>query len=371
MANFDRTIDNRWRPELESSQRRVRDEERDAPRMSRELAFVPTRRRRLEPYDRQTVALIRRHRELERLPHGERVRDLLDEWQWTDRMKSPEQKQRFLEPLIEAVRRDPEKNEALLIFLMLAFEPVRRSISREFVALHSGLSPQPRDVNWANRYEARMLHHVEREQLYDVTREAALEAVFRYPSEGVERFFPWLRETIAYRALDRLRGDLPELETTSPIAAEAAALQATLAGLDQFSEPTMRERRGLREWRLRIRMRDVFDVVEEFFAHDPVREACKAAVGRLPRAQKDVIERYFYEEQEVPRIAAARGVATSTIYNQKARAQESLHGDDVFFSALHALHRVRDAARAKRLAEAYPDGKLPDGRRIVVIESGA
>jgi hypothetical protein len=69
MPNFDRTVDNRWRPDLESSQRRVRDEENDEQIVvSRELSFVPSRRKSLAPYDSQTAALIRRLVELQRLP---------------------------------------------------------------------------------------------------------------------------------------------------------------------------------------------------------------------------------------------------------------------------------------------------------------
>jgi DNA-directed RNA polymerase specialized sigma24 family protein len=352
MANFDRVVDNRWRPDLESSQRRVREEEREdgSPVIySRELSFVPARRKQFEPHDAQTRVLIRRMQELERLPHGERVSELLEEWHWIDRMNTAEQKQRFLEPIIETVRRDPDGNEHLLIFLLLAFEPVRRSVSKAFVSAHFGMSPQARDVNWANRQEARLIHLVERERLYDVTREAALEAVFRYPSDPPKRFFLWLRETIAHRALDQLRGELPEAE------------------FEQIEAPTMRDRRGLAEWRGRIRMRDVFDVVEQFFAHDPVREACKTAAGRLPRAQQEVVNRYFFECESVPDIAARRGVSSSTIYNHKAAAQKTLHADDVFFSALHGMKLVRDQVRAKWLAETYPDGVMPDGRRIVVI----
>jgi hypothetical protein len=47
--NFDGAIDNRWRPDLESSQRRVREEERDEVLYSRELSFVPARRKRTSP----------------------------------------------------------------------------------------------------------------------------------------------------------------------------------------------------------------------------------------------------------------------------------------------------------------------------------
>ena len=60
MPNFDGTIDNRWRPDLESSQRRVREEEQAEVVHSRELSFVPARRESFEAYDAQTAALIRR-----------------------------------------------------------------------------------------------------------------------------------------------------------------------------------------------------------------------------------------------------------------------------------------------------------------------
>jgi DNA-directed RNA polymerase specialized sigma24 family protein len=372
MPNFDGTVDNRWRPDLESSQRRVREELDDVAIPSRELSFVPARRNTFEPYDARTRALIRRFAELERLPHGAEVSRLLSEWQWMDKMHAAPEKQRLLEPMIEAVRRDPERNEHLLIFLMLVFEPVRRSVSKAFIDAHTGIAPQPRDLNWSNREEARLIRHIEREQLYDVTREGAIEAVFRYPAPAPPRFFLWLRETIAHRALDKLRGELPQVETGAHLAeAEAEAMQMALAGFERAAEPPMRERRGMREWRARIHMRNVFDVVEEFFHHDPVREACRAAVGRLPRTQREVVNGYFFDEIDVPELAARRNVSASTVYNQKASAQRTLHDDDVFFSALHGLRRVRDQARAHRLARSYPDGRLPDGRRIVCIDHAA
>jgi len=143
-------------------------------------------------------------------------------------------------------------------------------------------------------------------------------------------------------------------------------MQAALAGFEGIEAPAMRDRRGLAEWRVRIRMRDVFDVVEQFFADDPVREACKAAVGR-PRVQREVINRYFFDEESVRDIAESRDVSPSTIYNHKAVAQKTMQADDVFFSALQGMSAVRDPARAQRIADTYPDGVMPDGRRIVVI----
>src|SRR5688572_12571172 len=115
---FDNTIDNRWRPDLDSSQRRVREEEEDAAVepvgvvQSRELAFVPNNRRKaFEPYDAQTRALIAQQDRLYRLPHGINLIERLSHWRYMDKMRGPEEKQRYIEPLIEAVRRDPVENE--------------------------------------------------------------------------------------------------------------------------------------------------------------------------------------------------------------------------------------------------------------------
>ncbi|HTQ67800.1 MAG TPA: hypothetical protein VMI13_03830 [Solirubrobacteraceae bacterium] len=379
MPNFDRVVDNRYRPDLASSQRRVREEEFEetldgggAPKViySRELSFVPARRKAFEPHDAQTEALIRRLAELESLPHGHAISKLLETWQWMDSMKSPEEKQRWLEPMIATVRREPADNEHLVVFLMLVFEPVRRSVGGAFQAAQSGLSPRTQDLTWANREEARMIRHAEREQIYDVTREAALEAVFRYPSKPPAKFFPWLRETIAQRALDKLRAELPQALTAAGSAAEADAIQDALAGFD-IEPPSMSDRKGYPAWRANVRMRDVFDVVGEFFKHDPIREACRVAVGRLPKAQREVIDGVFYKEITVPDLAHRRDVSPSTIYNHKAKAQETLRADDAFFSKLHSLHCVRDRVRAERLAATYPDGVLPDGRRIVHIDLAA
>jgi hypothetical protein len=274
MPNFDRTIDSRWRPDFESSQRRVRQEDTESAARSSGLTLIPLEDQgAFDAHDPQTAALIRRLAALERLPHGEKVSKLVSEWDWIEKMKGYEEKQRFLEPLILAVQRHPEDNEDLLIFLMLVFEPVRRAVSKAFIGVHSGLGAGAKDMNWGNRAEARMIQHVERQQLFDVTREAALEALYKFPTPAPDRLFPWLRETVAYRALDKLRGDLPEVATSKHSAAEAEAIQHALAGFEQVDGPAMSDRSGLRAWRSQVPMRDVFDVVEDFFKNEAVREA--------------------------------------------------------------------------------------------------
>lgn len=370
MPNFDRTIDSRWRPDFASSQKRVRQEGAEEKEADREVSLIPSGDREdFENYDAQTKALMRRLEALERRPHGERITKLVSEWDWIDKMKGYEEKQRFLEPLICAAQRRPEENEDLLIFLMLVFEPVRRSVSKVFINLHSGLGSAPKDMNWANRAEARLIEHVERQDLFDVTREAALEALYQFPSPPPDHFFRWLREAIAHRALNKLRGDLPSAATSSLSGEEAEAIQLALAGFERVDGPAMAERGGLQAWRSHVPMRDVFDVVEDFFQNEDVREACKAAVGRLPERQREVINGYFFEELKVAEIAARREISKSTIYNQKRHAEGNLHDDDLFFSSLLGLEKVRDRARAECLRAKYPNGAYPGGKRIVHIEA--
>ena len=188
MPNFD--PDNRWplASEFESSQRRVREENEEANRPRRDIAVIPTSNKKgFEAHDPQTAALIRRSQLLSRLPHGEKVSKLVGEWDWIETMMGYEEKQRFLEPLILAAQRHPEDNEHLLIFLMLVFEPVRRSVSKAFMNARSGLDGELTDMNWGNRAEARIIEHVERQQLFDVTREAALEALYKFPTPAPEQ----------------------------------------------------------------------------------------------------------------------------------------------------------------------------------------
>lgn len=213
-----------------------------------------------------------------------------------------------------------------------------------------------------------MVRDIDKQALYDVTRSAALEAILRYPSPAPKKFFPWLRETIAHRTLDHLRGELAQVETTCETAAEAAAVQAALAGFEDVEAPAMRQAAGMRAWRQRIELRSVYEIVDEFFDESAVREACTAAVGRLPRRQSEVIDGLFFGGQTAADLAAARDVSRSTIYNTESQAKRKLHDDDCFFSALYRLGIVRDRARAKSLSERFPDGRLPDGRRIVHID---
>lgn len=328
-------------------------------------------KRVFEEHDAQTRALIHQYEALAAFPHSGTVVESLEHWRWLDCMAGPADKQRFLEPLIADVQRDPVANEDKLIFLLIVCEPVRRGVSKEFIRARSGLESPAGPSSWHRREEARRLAEVEKQSLYDVTRAATLDALFGYPTPGPDRLFPWLRATIAHGALDHLAKELPELQTSRHSAAEAAAVQRALCGLQEFEAPAMREAPNRDSWRARIDLRGVFEVTEAYFEHSTVRRICGQAVGRLPVRQREVIEALFFDGEQPDELARRRSVSRSTVYNHKRQALGNLYDDDVFFTGLAALGRVRDRVRAKGLAERYPDGRLPDGRRIVFIGHAA
>lgn len=127
----------------------------------------------------------------------------------------------------------------------------------------------------------------------------------------------------------------------------------------------------LRLWRRSFNLRTVYETAEEFYSRNPVSRACKAAIGRLPRVQGEVIDALFFQNQTPDELALARNRSRSTIYNHEAKAKKNMEHDDCFFTALYQLGILRDRARAAEIEARYPSGRLPDGRRIVVIDQAA
>lgn len=363
--------DNRYRPGLESSARRVREDEfdRDTPKpvWSNELSFVPQRRRKYEPHDAQTKALIRTHQQLEQLRHGPRLIAMLDEWNWIDRMRPLKEKQEHLEKMILAARRDPAANEHILTFLLIALEPARQAVSKQFMDLRSGLEGTPRDADhgWLHRGETQLVERLDREQLLDVTRYAVIEAIYRYPPD-CKALFAWFTNTIAHRALDGLRAELAAYERRGLKAIEAEALQTALHGLDStFAPPATNDLKDFAGWRRGIDVRVLYETVGEFrVQHSGIRAACDRAIRRLPQIQQETIRALFFDGISADKLAESRGRSRSTIDNNNAKAKANLRGDEVFFIALHGLGVVRDRVRADELNRRYPDGTLPDGRRL-------
>ncbi len=158
-------------------------------------------KRVFEEHDPQTRALIEQYRALSHFHHAETVIDRLEEWRWLDTMTGADEKQAFLEPLIKAIQKDPREHEDKLVFLLIVCEPVRRGVSKQFVRIREGLDATGQNAgpaSWHRREEARRLHELDRQLLFDVTREALLDALYRYPTpQQAHRGLPG-RDATAY-----------------------------------------------------------------------------------------------------------------------------------------------------------------------------
>jgi DNA-directed RNA polymerase specialized sigma24 family protein len=325
----------------------------------------PRRPKATEIYDAETKRLIRLYDDMYRLQRSEKVVPLLEDWKLRDRMETAAEKQRYLEPMLARVRKDPDKNQGEFIFLLLIFENVRRGVERLLLDVRSGLDAPTEAPAAFRREEAKRLAEIERSRLVDVTRQAVFEAIYRYPAPPPRHLFGWLRETVAHFTLNFLHHELAEVQTTRLRAKEAEAMQAFLRGFDDVDPPDLAEGGGFRQWHFGVRW--LYEPVGQYLNHYEVRTVCRTAVDRLPRRQREVIEGEFYDGMKPEEIAEAQGVARSTVYNSKAQALANLGSDDRFFMALHGMQLVRDSERAAQLRERYPEGTMKDGRRRVVI----
>lgn len=329
----------------------------------------PRRRKTFEPHDDATKRLMRLYEDMYQLQESDTVVPLLEDWKWREKMETAAEKQRYLEPLIERVRKAPEKNRGQFVFLLLVFEGIRHGVEARLLTVRSGLDAPSAAPSAHRREEASRINEIERGRLVDVTRQAIFEAIYRFPGNPPKHLFGWMRETVAHFTLDFLKGELAELKTTSLKAKEAEAMQAFLGGFGELEPPALGEGGGFRQWHFGVRW--LYEPVGQYLNHYEVRSVCRTAVDRLPRRQREVIDGEFYEGLTPDEIANQQGVSRSTVYNSKAQALANLNNDDPFFMALYGMQLVRDSERAAQLKERCPGGEMKDGRRRVVIPEAA
>jgi hypothetical protein len=117
--------------------------------------------------------------------------------------------------------------------------------------------------------------------------------------------------------------------------------------------------------------RDLSELASHYADHHEVRDSCRRAAGRLAPRQRQVVDEVLLGDYSPAEFAARRRVKRSTIDNLAFQARNNMREDDVFFVELHRLRAVRDYARIAYLQSRYPDGRLSDGRRLVVIAEAA
>ena len=323
-----------------------------------------------DPHDARTRRLIEQYDQIYQLEESNVVVPLIEQWSWLERMGDNEQKQSLLEPLIQQVQREPGQHRGELIFLLLVLEPIRRAVASKLIAGVGLSSRSSEGVERHRREEARWLREMEREELLDHTRFAALEMIHGYSFNVLPgRFFGWFRETLAWRIIDTCKKEYLGPNSDLP-RAQVEALQNMLHGFESLGAPDLRDKAGLRAWRRKLGgVRPLFSLVDRYREAPQVRKVCKEALGRLGLRQRQTLEQYFYDGLSLAEIAERRRVTLSTVGNTKAQAEARLRSDDMFYCALDALGRVRIQARRRDIERRYPDGYLPDGRRIVFIDT--
>ncbi len=334
------------------------------PPAARAEALESVRRLRA---DAAVQSMIQQYEELYQLRKADVVVPLIEEWRYLEAMGATEKKQLLLESLLPRVQREPAAHEGELIFVLLTLEPIRRSICRRLLQGCPLGRNEPEPARH-RRQEARWLRDLQRQEFFDATRAITLELVHGYRfNVALGRIFGWFRETLSWRVLKLYEREYLT-ENRSLTALERRRLARFLHGLDALEPPETEPSAGYRRWRRMLGdMRPIFVSVEEYRARPEVQRACREAVDRLSPRRRDTILAYYYRGMGLEQIARRDGVAVSTVGNTKIAAEACLRGDDLFYCALDSLHLIRNDARREEIALKHPDGRLPDGKRLVWV----
>jgi RNA polymerase sigma factor (sigma-70 family) len=293
----------------------------------------------------ETFRLINERKDLDELPGSEFVVPALDDWKFWTKMSDWDSRNRVLETLVGKVRRR-EASDPELQFLIVVCAPTWRAVARS-LHRYGGVDIDPGADGRHRREEATRVNELDRRELDQVVQHALLEALHSCPRPFPRRFFPWLKATLAHRALDHVRGDISEHDTLLPHDhGIKEVLDAVLLDRAEPGSP------AFWQWLQTKDIDSLFVVAEEYAPYARVRSACERAVERLPRGQRRVVQQHYFEQMTQAEIAAAEKLADSTVRNTHRGALRNLRRDDELFDVLEAVGRVRDRARRVHLEAA-------------------
>ncbi len=257
---------------------------------------------------------------------------------------------RKLEDLLSKLRRkeitDPEMH-----FLVIVCRPAWLAVTSN-LRRYGGADLDPRADGMRFREEASRVNMLDRGELDEVVQRALLDALWMCPRPFLRRFFPWLRNVLAYRALDHIRMELGENEVKLPneVEIEQVIDQALMNSKERggafFAAPGSP---GHDQWIRTLDISAIFELADEYSSYARTRSACERAVQRLPRRQQQVIQSHYFENQTQVQIAAAHGLADSSVRNTHLGALRALRRDDDLFDVLETVGKVRDRTRRAAL----------------------
>jgi RNA polymerase sigma factor (sigma-70 family) len=356
----DRSVDGSWQPEQERQMDRARGHHRKA---LRRVMIVDDQQRKLEQtrasqgfsddisphaHDDCTFRMIQERKALDTLPGSEFIVPKLDDWKYWAKMNDWDSRNRLLDELIGKLRRR-EASQAELRFLVIVCGPVWRGVVRSLWR-YGGVDGDDLGGNRRGREEATRVRELDRRDLEQVVQEALVDALHSCPQPLPRRFFPWLRTTLAHRALDYVRQDICEHGTVLPH--DAGITEVVDRLLPEHQPLIVQGSPGYSQWLRSLDVPGIFELAKEYIGYAQVRSACEGAVERLPKRQRRVIRDHYFEEMTQAEIARGSGLADSTVRNTRSHALRNLRRDDTLFCALEAVGTVRDLARRQAIQRA-------------------
>jgi RNA polymerase sigma factor (sigma-70 family) len=306
----------------------------------------------LEPHahDSATFRLINQRKELDSLPGAATVVPALDDWKFWTKMNDWDSRNRLLEELTDKMRRREASQAEIQLLVVLcrpAWQAVVVSLRR-----YGGLELDPSAAGVHQREEARRVNELDRGELDQVIQNALMDVLRDCPRPFPRRFFPWLKNVLAHRALDHVHGEITEGRQHLPYDEGIQQVLDTLLsgdgrGAGFFVSPGST---GHATWLRTFDLPRIFEPAHEYATYARTQSACERAVQRLPDRQRQVIQQRYFASMTQEQIATASGIAASSVRNTHRGAFTSLRRDDELFDVLEAVGKVRDAARRQQLA---------------------
>lgn len=301
-------------------------------------------------YNQATFRLINQRKELDALPEADYVVPALDEWKHWEKMNDWDSRNGVLEDLIGKLRRR-EATAGEIQFLVIVTRPAWARVIAS-LRRYGGLDLDPGAEGIHQREEARRVNELDNDELQQIVQHGLMDALVSCPRPFPKRFFPWLKQVLAYRALDHVRSDLTEHDTVLPHdvgirqVLERVLMHRTDRDAAFFAAPGSP---GHSQWIQTLDLPAIFQLADEYAPYARTRSACRRAVERLPDRQRDVIDNHYFKEMTQAQIARERGISDSTVRNSHRGGLRNLRRDDELFLVLEAVGKVRDHARREQM----------------------
>jgi RNA polymerase sigma factor (sigma-70 family) len=304
----------------------------------------------LHGHDQNTFRLINQRKELDKLPNADFVVPALDQWKFWTKMQDWDSRNRRLEELTDKLRRraaSAGEIQVLIIVCRPTWAAIAASLRR-----YGGVESAAAASDSYGREEARRVDALDRAEIDQIVQNALLDALRSRPRPFPRRFFPWLKEVLAFRALDHVRAELTEHDTILPEdteindALDEVFLDERARSASFFVQPASP---GYSQWLRTFDLPQLFELANEYMPYARTRAACERAVDRLPDRQQQVIRSHYFEKTPQAQFAKQHAIAASSVRNTHRGALANLRRDDEFFQVLEEVGKVRDEGRRLKL----------------------